>query len=70
MAHEYNTKVEGHRGEAARLEQHARWLLAPAAVRKEIAAELKAKADVHWKAAQDAAFQTYGFEMVEGVDVA
>lgn len=56
---EYNTKVEGHRGEAARLEIQAQQLLMPAAKRKEIAAELRERAQAHWAKAQEAAFETY-----------
>lgn len=48
----YNTKVEGHRGEAVRLEQMARDLLSSAAIRKEIAAELRTRAKAHWEAAE------------------
>ena len=68
---EYNTKVEGHRGEAARLEIQAQQLLMPAAKRKELAAELRAKAQLHWQKAQDAAFETYAepFEQMQS-DVA
>lgn len=50
----YNTKAEGHKGEAARLELMAQQLLMPAAQRKELAAELRAKAQVHWEKAQAA----------------
>lgn len=73
MSNEYNTKVEGHRGEAARLEIQAQQLLMPAAKRKELAAELRARAQLHWQKAQDAAFETYAepFEaLTESVEVA
>lgn len=53
----YNTKAEGHKGEAARLEIMAQQLLMPAAKRKEIAAELKERAQKHWEAA--AAAETF-----------
>lgn len=58
----YNTKVEGHKGEAARLEQMARDLLKPAAQRKEIAAELRARAASHWAMADEALRQIEGFD--------
>lgn len=60
---EYNTKVEGHRGEAARLEQMAQDLLRPVKERKIIALELRTRAEEHLALAQEAAFQTYAEEM-------
>lgn len=51
---EYNTKAEGHKGEAARLEIQAQQLLMPAAKRKEIAAELRERAAAHWAKAVEA----------------
>jgi len=54
----YNTKAEGHKGEAARLEIQAQQLLLPAARRKEIAAELQERAQAHWaKAAAAESFE-------------
>ena len=60
---EFNGKVEGHRGEAARLELMARDLLSSAAIRKEVAAELRERAALHLEKAQEAAFQTYAEEL-------
>jgi len=67
---EYNTKAEGHRGEAARLEIQAQQLLLPAAKRKEIAAELRERAAAHWaKAAEADGFEPEPFEaLVEAVE--
>lgn len=59
MAREYNTKVEGHRGEARRLEMMAAQLELPAKDRKEIAAQLRAKAAIHWEKAGDITFASY-----------
>ena len=72
MAQDYNTKVEGHRGEAIRLMQMVEILTLPgkagAAARKAHAAALTAKADQHFKAAQDAAYTTYSDEVFSNID--
>jgi hypothetical protein len=66
----YNTKAEGHRGEAARLEILAQQLeMRSAAQRKEIAAEYRARAAAHWaKAAEaDGVAETFA-ELAEDVE--
>jgi len=60
----YNTKAEGHRGEAARLEIQAQQLLLSAAKRKEIAAELKERAQAHWAKAAEADGMVEPFEQM------
>jgi hypothetical protein len=56
----YNTKSEGHKGEAARLEILAQQLeLRSAVARKEIAAEYRERAQAHWiKAAEAEEFES------------
>lgn len=62
---EYNTKAEGHRGEAVRLEIQAQQLLMPAAKRKEIAAELRVRAEAHWAKAAEADGESEAFESMQ-----
>ena len=61
----FNTKAEGHRGEAVRLELMAKDLLSPAAKRTEIAAELRVRAEAHWAIAAEADGESEAFESMQ-----